>query len=91
MMDMKMGIEMDFGKEESNKMTKCKACGYEKDYDLSGYDVSREEMINQEGEDFIKIRGCTFMIKKIGSYRNSKEIDLYACPKCHTVIMITAI
>lgn len=58
---------------------KCKACDYE--YELMFGCKSPPE--------FIKIYG-TFLIEKTDceGYGRKGEVSLYACPKCHTVVLV---
>jgi len=56
---------------------KCPACNYERDYDY----VDNKQI----GDDqFIYIKG-NFVVTK--DFSKDKLVHLYACPKCHCVIL----
>ncbi len=64
-------------------MMECKACGHKKNKVWEGGDLVEEYPDNDE---FIEIEG-SFHTEPDG-YRRSgkKEVDLYGCPECGTVL-----
>lgn len=63
----------------------CKACGYEKGFKWIEEDGGSSDYkeVNPGGEEFIKINGHFTTTED----HNTREVGLYACPECKTVIL----
>lgn len=64
---------------------KCGACGYEKGYVWNENDDYVE--INHDGENFTHIEGHFTVTDGSGWDKQKSEVELYACPKCNTIVL----
>jgi len=64
---------------------KC-VCGYEHRH--GEWDPETQKVIHEsDGEKFTYIKG-TFLVENTGWHGGTREVSLYACPKCGTIKLV---